>query len=53
MAVVDESAGRCALLCVTRPLRVLLLYLRKAHHPTDPVMLLVGWQRKFKTAEQR
>ena len=30
VAVVDESVGRCALLRVIRPLRGLLLYLRKA-----------------------
>jgi len=35
ITVVVESAGRCALLRVPRPLRGLLLNLRKAHHPTD------------------
>jgi len=42
--VFDESAGRRALLRVPRPLRGLLLYLRKAHHRTDSMRLWVGWQ---------
>ncbi|APW47829.1 hypothetical protein RA876_17400 [Rhodoferax antarcticus] len=44
ITVVDESAGRYALLRVHRPLRGLLLYLRKAHHPTDFSSVLAPWQ---------
>ena len=48
--VFDESAGRRALLRVPRPLRGLLLYLRKAHHPTDSSRLWVGWQGKCRAS---
>ena len=41
--VFDESAGRRALLRVPRPLRDLLLNLRKARRPTDSLALWVGW----------
>ncbi|OLP04736.1 hypothetical protein BLL52_4057 [Rhodoferax antarcticus ANT.BR] len=44
ITVVVESAGQCALLRVPRPLCGLLLYLRKAHHPTDLASVLVRWQ---------
>ena len=42
ITVMGESAGRYALLRVPRPLRELLLYLRKAYHPTD---FASGWVR--------
>ncbi|MBU3996013.1 MAG: hypothetical protein KKI03_00490, partial [Gammaproteobacteria bacterium] len=47
ITVVVESAGRCALLRVPRPLRELLLYLRKAHHPTDSASDWVRRQGEF------
>ncbi|PJB42357.1 MAG: hypothetical protein CO105_11380 [Comamonadaceae bacterium CG_4_9_14_3_um_filter_60_33] len=43
----DETAGRCTLLRVLRPLRGLLLYLRKAHRPTVLMSLSVCLQGKF------
>jgi len=43
-----ESARRYALLRVPRPLRELLLYLRKAYRPTDFVSAQIRWQGKFK-----
>ncbi len=46
LTVVVESAGRYALLCVPRPLCGLLLYLRKAHHPTDFASVQVRWQEE-------
>ena len=46
--VMGESAGRYALLRVLRPLRGLLLYLRKAYHPADSVSAQVRWQGEVK-----
>ncbi|MBU3898776.1 MAG: hypothetical protein KJ614_07595, partial [Gammaproteobacteria bacterium] len=47
ITVVGESAGRYALPRVPRPLRVLLLDLRKTYHPTDSASALVRWQGQF------
>ena len=45
IAVVGESAGRCALLRVPAPAsRAPPIFCRKAHHPTDSASVLVRWQ---------